>query len=419
MKVAAVITEYNPFHNGHLYQLETIRQRYGADHIIVIMSGDFIQRGGPAFTDKYLRTRMALLGGADLVIELPTPFATSESSVFARGAVHLLDRLGVVDRLFFGCETCEPFFFNACSDILIEEPKVFRNTLKEAVKNGASFPRARAYALSEAYNAAHPGQYLPQTFLSSPNNILALEYYLALKQEQSAIQPMPLLRKGAGYHDKAINGTFASATGIRKALLNDDPSGFPLSEAVPPYVLGSLDQAFGIRCPIIDDDFSQIFASAFLSGRLHPEEMENCYFGKTMYRRMLRQFDGYTVLSDYLSQLKTKSWTRTRIDRSVFRMMLHIPRDYGRRLLEEHDHPWEYIRILGFRKDSTGLLHRIKATSQAPLISKMADAPQKLPSEALSVLDKDIYAADLYRYVQQSKFHTVLKNEWRQPIIQV
>ena len=93
MKVAAVITEYNPFHNGHLYQLETIRQRYGADHIIVIMSGDFIQRGGPAFTDKYLRTRMALLGGADLVIELPTPFATSESSVFARGAVHLLDRL--------------------------------------------------------------------------------------------------------------------------------------------------------------------------------------------------------------------------------------------------------------------------------------------------------------------------------------
>ena len=417
MKTAAIIAEYNPFHNGHHHQLRTVRDRYGADRVIVIMSGDFIQRGGPAFLDKYSRARMALLAGADLVIELPAVFAVSESAIFSRGAVRLLDRLGLVDALYFGCETPDPSLFEICSDILLDEPPIFRETLQSAVREGLSYPRARALALREAFGLSFPGRLLPEGFLSSPNNILALEYHLALKQEHSVIRPVPMLRKGAGYHDTRVSGAMASASGIRKALLQDGPSPV-VSQAVPAFVFEALSDGFGKAFPVVTDDFSQVFAAAFLAyaDAVHPSE--NTYFGTDLFRRMARLFDDYTSLSQYLSLLKTKGYTKTRIDRSVFRMLLHIPRDQGRILLEGPS-GWEYARILGFRKDSVDLLHAIKKAHSIPLIAKMADAPRKLPSRSLAVLKKDIYAADLYRHIQQIKFRGVLKTEWTQSVIRV
>ena len=171
MKTAAIIAEYNPFHNGHQYHIKETRRQTGADYIIVAMSGNFTQRGTPAVTDKYTRTRMALLGGADLVLELPVLFAAGSAGDFAFGAVSLLDKLHVVDFLSFGSEAGTLKIIQQAAQLLADEPPVFGEILRREMQNGNSFAKARFTALNTVLKDPLP---------EGPNNLLALEYCHAL-----------------------------------------------------------------------------------------------------------------------------------------------------------------------------------------------------------------------------------------------
>ena len=203
LKTTGIIVEYNPLHPGHIYHMEQTRKQTGADYLIAVMSGSFVQRGAPALLDKYTRTRMALLAGADVVIELPVCFATGSAGDFAAGAVSLLDKLGCVDGLCFGSESGDISLFEKTATLLQCESAAFSNALKNALKSGLSFPAARQQALLLCLDMAKdmPSTACPDNnstaeqtvaLLSSPNNLLGLEYTLALLRRNSSIRPFTI-----------------------------------------------------------------------------------------------------------------------------------------------------------------------------------------------------------------------------------
>ena len=255
MKVTGLVTEYNPFHSGHLFHIETSRNISNADFILVIMSGDFVQRGTPALLDKYARTEMALLCGADVVIELPVCFSCASAESFAYGAVFLLDRLGVTDFLCFGSECGNLSLLQSAAQFLIKESADFQKKILHDLKQGLSYPAARTNAFFESYASSLDGfssQEISSLF-SKPNNILGLEYLKALKNMQSKILPLTFLRQEAGYHDKKLYQTFASATALRDTLLRHN------LEAIKPYIpkaaFSVLEREYLRSFPILTNDF--------------------------------------------------------------------------------------------------------------------------------------------------------------------
>ena len=220
MHITGIIAEYNPFHNGHNYHLETAKKLSGADYVIVVMSPDFVQRGEPSIFDKYIRTEMALLSGADLVLELPVCYATGSAEYFAEGGVSLLDSLGVVDTLCFGGESEDLSLFLYLAGTLHNETDDFKSRLQSCLKQGLTFPQARCAALEETQDII-PDASL-QSFLSSPNNILGTEYCRAILKTDSSIRPLPVLRKGSSFCSTDLTGRFCSATALRKGILEDE-----------------------------------------------------------------------------------------------------------------------------------------------------------------------------------------------------
>ena len=222
MKTIGIIAEYNPFHNGHAYQIAELKRKTNADFVVIAMSGDFVQRGAPAIIDKYCRAEMALLCGADLVIELPAVWAVSSAEDFAMAGVTLFDKMGCIDGICFGAESDQLPQLKSIAGVLAEEPDIYRSALSSYLKKGLAFPAARAAALSDYFKST--GMNFLISILDTPNNILAVEYLKALKRRNSAMTPILIPRAGSGYHDTTINTPTASASAIRAAVSNVTPS---------------------------------------------------------------------------------------------------------------------------------------------------------------------------------------------------
>lgn len=400
MKIIGIIAEYNPFHNGHAYQIATIRKRTGADFVIVAMSGDFVQRGAPAILDKYARAQMALSCGADLVLELPALWATASAEHFAMAGVTLFEKMGFVDGICFGAETDNLPLLTAIADILADEPEAYRTLLASYLKTGVAFPKARASALADfaAMHETHLTDDLHEV-LSSPNNILAIEYLKALRRRHSSMTPYLIRREGSGYHDTTLAPT-ASATGIREALFCGDAS---ISVSMPATAYTIL-QEYQTKSPLLDtDDFSQILGYRLLT--LSPKDLTafgdcSADIANRLYKNRLA-FSSYT---SFAAQNKRRDITYTRISRILLHIILSITDDDYAHFASCDYIP--YLRILGFRTASTRLFGELKAAAQVPLISKLADASAILSPDALSLLDKDIFAADLYEQVKVLKLQT-------------
>ena len=215
MNITGIITEYNPFHNGHLYHLREAKKNTNADAIICVMSGNFVQRGGPAIIDKWKRTEMALNNGVDLIIELPTYYAVSSAEFFAKGSVSILHNLGIVNNLFFGSECGDVDKLTALSKILVNEDTQLKSLIKEHLAKGDTFAKAREKSLI---------QYLKDeeinNIITSSNNILGIEYIKSILRLNSTITPSTLKREGSNYNDKNLSNSFSSATAIRELLKN-------------------------------------------------------------------------------------------------------------------------------------------------------------------------------------------------------
>ena len=226
MNIIGIIAEYNPFHNGHAYQIACAKKQFGADAVVVVMSGDFTQRGIPAVFHKESRANMALSCGADLVIELPVLASTASAEGFALGAVRALDSLGVVNQLLFGCETDQIELFYRSASLLGDESEDFRFRLRSHIRSGNSYPQARA--------AAFPKE-IPSGFLDTPNNILGVEYVKALLRLSSPMVPVCLRRRGSQHHDQSPSGNFLSAGALRQKIENL-PKNAESFSALHPYL---------------------------------------------------------------------------------------------------------------------------------------------------------------------------------------
>jgi len=227
LKILGIIVEYNPFHNGHLYHLFKAKEITGADYIVAVMSGNFLQRGEPAIIDKWSRTKMALNAGVDLIIELPFVFSTQDANGFAFGAVKLLESLQIIDYLCFGCETDNLDTLCSISNFLHLEPQEYKELISYNCKSGNEFPKVRSQTICDyhrIFGIAGLEKISPlelSKLLKYPNNILALEYIKHLINLKSKIKPIAIKRMGASYHQKNIKGKISSATSIRNEILNN------------------------------------------------------------------------------------------------------------------------------------------------------------------------------------------------------
>lgn len=422
-----IIAEYNPFHLGHAYQLQEAKSRSHATHVIVVMSGDFVQRGAPALLDKYTRTQMALSCGADLVLEIPNAFAVSSAEDFASCGVSLLDKLGVVSSLCFGSEEGEIEPFIKIASLLSEESSEYSSALQSALKSGLSFPTARKEALSTILNHSQDKDSL-LSLLHTPNNILAIEYCKAIQKRKSPIQPLTIRREGMGYHESSpfavSNSVFPSATSIRNLLLSmqtakmEQTTPSPISStlhdslqhAVPPEVLPLLLEGF----PIFTDDMTLPLNYALLS--LQQQGIAYSVFSdvsKELNERLKHCLFTPVSFEERIAQLKTRQYTYTRISRALIHILLGIQ--------EADVMSWKspsvdyapYARVLGFRKDAALLLRAIKNTSSIPLLTQPKNAEQFLSHEAVSLLRQDIFASHFYQSVLSSKYHIPAKNEFQ------
>lgn len=424
MKTAGIIAEYNPFHRGHLYQLRELKKRTGADYVIAVMSGDFVQRGEPAIFDKYTRTRMALSAGVDLVLELPVLFATGSAEDFAACGVALLDKLGVVDELVFGSEAGELAPLAKAARVLAEEPADYVQTLRELTRQGLSFPKARGVALAEVLNS--PEQATParpdwETILSSPNNILGIEYLKALNKRKSPIRPFTIARAGQGYHDETIGASYASASAIRKAIregnVEEALSQIP-AEARQPL----------LPTPIYPDDLSLAlnWKLTFQSGpaetttALTPDSFPALLsryadMSPELAARLEGQRLSFDTFTGRIGQLKTRGYTYTRISRALLHVLLEITAE-ATTYYKSLDYAL-YGRVLGFRREAAPLLGQIKKAASIPLITKTADAPNILDADGLRLLQTDMAASHRYQALAFEKSGQLLPNEYTRSVI--
>ncbi len=410
MKTVGVIAEYNPFHNGHKYQIEQAKKMSGANYCVVVMSGDFVQRGTPAIMDKFLRAKAALMGGADLVIELPVHYAAASAEYFAGGAVAILDKLGSVDSLCFGSECGDMEILSAISDVLVSESEEFKAALKQALKKGDSYPKARSCAISAA--APHLASHME--ILNHPNNILGLEYLKALKKRNSNIAPYTIARLGSGYHATDLNSSYSSALAIRESITQThDIQSIKSKLQDSSYVL--IVQAFLNTFPVLPEDISPLLHYKLLLER--DAGFEKYFDIDSNFSDKLRKYiPDMDVHADICNTLKSKNMTYTRVARNLLHILLNIYQsDMDAYRSEDFVY---YARILGFKKSASPLLSEIKSASSIPLISKLADAEAYIESpNGLNMLKSDIQASHLYSLIVQHKFNYNFQNEYIRQII--
>lgn len=408
MKVVGIVAEYNPFHNGHKYQLDKVRQETGADYIIVAMSGNFLQRGIPALCDKFTRTEMALKCGADLVIEIPTLWATASAEYYAHAGVALLAATGVVTHLAFGAETDDLKSLLEVASILKEEPDVYRAVLANSIRSGNAFPVARKNALTTSL--PHFTEEKLDELLDNPNNILALEY---LKAMPDSIEPILIKREGAGYHDTEIDTELPSASAIREALFSEADLD-AIADAMPQESFALLKNAYRCNQLITTNDFSESLGYCLLSQASYGfASYADC--NQDFSNKIKNALNDYVRFEDFINTLKTKDMTYTRINRCLLHILLDIKQtDYtiGRAIGFA-----PYLRILGFKNISSKLLSEIKREATAPLISKAADADTLLDYETNKFFDKDIFASNLYYQHVARKSDTKPRNEYTSQIV--
>ncbi len=411
MKVNGIIAEYNPFHNGHQYQLQNALEQTNADYTVVVMSGDFIQRGAPAFLNKYTRAKIALENGADLVLELPSIYATSSAEAFALGAVTLFDKLGIITNLCFGSESGDISLIKKIASLLLDNSEEIQRNIQLFLKEGYTYPLARSMALCKL----DPSLVSKQDLLASSNNILAIEYVKALLKRNSPIIPTTTKRMGSDYHSEDAQAPLCSATALRKLFFKSTEIDL-LEEQMPQKAFSLLKDALAETSPLREDDFSSL-----LLYRLLMEDGEDFSryldVSKDLSNRIHNNLYQFNSFSSFCSLLKSKELTYTRISRCLLHILLDQKEsDFAQG--KEMDYI-PYARILGLKKTATPLLHSLKHSTQIPIISKLADAKKLLTPNAYKMLLQDIRCSSIYEGVSSKKDNRPLKMELQQPIILV
>ncbi len=408
MIVNGIIAEYNPFHNGHANHIMSSKAMTGADYTIAVMSGNFVQRGAPAVVDKFVRTKMALENGIDLVIEIPSCYSTASAEFFANAGVTLLDKLGVVNYLSFGSENGNIESLKRIANVLTEEPPEYAELLGRYLHDGYTYPMARNNALMQ-YEA---DLYDATRVMESPNNILGIEYIRALTKRKSSIVPITIPRAGSNYHDRYVNegAAGASATAIREAI----PEGGDFSMTMPESAYMDLFEEIENGRIMDLDDFSAVMYYKLL------QEKKIGYasffdVSKTLSDRISNLLPQFTSFKNFIEEVKTRDRTYTRISRCLMHILLDIT-GIDVKSYELIDYV-PYARVLGFRRDAEPLLTEIKHKTSIPIITKIADASGMLYAEPWKMFRNEIRANEIYYSALAIKTLTPAKNEFSTPLV--
>ena len=381
MKIMAVICEYNPFHNGHAYQLNEQKMALSCDGVICLMSGSFVQRGEPAICDKWARAEMALACGCDLVLELPVIYSLQSAEGFARGAVTLLKELGAEGYLAFGSE---------CGDVKLlqdvaaySETESYQNSLKNALLSGLSYPAACSLAF-----ASNPE--LSANLAEQPNDILGIEYIRAINKANAPLTPLAIRRIG-DYNSREPVDNFLSATGIRQKI----SAGEDIRPYMPPKAHAILQQEIKEgRAPVTPDGLTKLLQYALL--RADKSDLcDICGISEGLENRIV---DAAAKLHDFYEvaqAAKTKRYPQTRLQRAMINILLGITK--GDAALSP-----AYARVLGMNENSGAILKQLREKSAIPIITKTADASLK-DENAKRMFALDCTATDLYSLLYPEK----------------
>ncbi|WP_239254641.1 nucleotidyltransferase [Listeria ilorinensis] len=385
MKAVGIVVEYNPFHNGHLYHLERARQDTGADVVVAIMSGSFVQRGEPAILSKHARTKMALSAGVDLVVELPVRFAVQQADIFAREAVRLLGDLQV-DTLYFGSEDGQVTRFEELTNWAISE--AFTIKLKELLAD-----KKNSYGTAYMEALRHAGQNQPLD-LTLPNNILGFHYALAVR-ELGLSMKLATLRRQTDYHEeRPTDAKLTSATAIRKMILKDDFA--ELEPYVPTAVFQDLT-TYDARFLAFDDMWAPLRYRLLTDSPNELAKMNSITEG--IENRMVKTALEVDSADEFLQLMTTKRYSTSRIKRAAVQLVLH-------HLKDEQQTP--YHHILGMTRAGQHYLSSVKKELNFPLVSTISKAPAE-------VVAADIRATRIYALLEGGKLD--MNEDFRRPLL--
>jgi predicted nucleotidyltransferase len=414
VRIVGLITEYNPFHNGHLHHLQESLRVTGADASVAVMSGHFLQRGEPALVDKWVRTEMALAAGVDLVLELPLPFACNSAPHFAMGAVRSLNALGVVDDLCFGSESGDLGLLDDVAGVLEGKEEEIEAVTATRLREGVNYPAARAEALATLLPE------LPAEQVASPNNILGIEYLRALRKTDSRIKPYTIERLGAGYHDTAVIGQVASATGLRKKLAEGEDVSALMPEACG-KIFDAVLQA-GRRL-----DVGKLFVSLQTLLLQNPETLDDIYLVSHGIRKRLAlaalEANSFDEIAEHV---KSRQWTLTRIQRTLMYVLLQAKASEMQAFLQSGP---LFLRVLGHNRRGRQIMARARKRKTLPVISDPSRASNTLrkfyrDNSALGLLAEkmlqyDLRATQLYSLMQSALYSRYRNQDYYQPVRQV
>lgn len=380
MKICATIAEYNPLHLGHLRHIDYMKHSLGADKIIVVMSGNFTQRGEPAVMNKFKRARQAIIAGADAVIELPTVFATANAEIFAKGAINLIDSLGVADGICFGVENGTKTDYLRLATAMNDESKQFKKALKENLAEGVSLAKAKFETLKQL------GEEFDESLISSPNNILGLEYTKAILSRRSALDVYPMLRDG-NHNDETLKKGITSATSIRKIIKLARQK--KLKKSLPPFVYKELEDY-----PYAFDKITM--AKLITTPAAEIEKILDCSEGLENRIKALSK-DNKTV-DALVDKVSTKRYTKARIRRILIANLLGITEDFVFRCLEDD----LYAKILAVSEEGKDIISLFSSKSTIPILTRKSDV-NSLKKTAAQCYELDTLANDLYNLATDDK----------------
>lgn len=351
MRAVGLITEYNPFHNGHLHHLHKSKEVSRADVAVAVMSGHFLQRGEAALIDKWERTRMALAAGVDLVVELPLPWACSSAPDFARGGVLSLAGIGGVDALCFGSEAGQINPLRDCAGYLLDNEEGVVAATTNLLKQGVNYPTARAEVLENSP--------IDQSLVATPNNILAIEYLKALEHFGVTMEPYTITRIGVGYHDLGSSQGIASATGIRKRLAQGENISDFIPQACLPILLTALQHG---------RDFSAEACFRLLISQIfrQPRQLSHYWLVEGgIENRLVEAADQAADLEGLIQGIKSRQLTRTRVQRMLMSILLGVQREHVQPLLAAGP---KYLHLLGASSNGERFLAATRKQRVVPLI---------------------------------------------------
>lgn len=384
--ILGIVSEYNPFHNGHLHHLNYSKKITNSSFTIAVMSGNFTQRGDTALVDKWTRAEMALKAGVDLVIELPTLYAISSAENFADGAVKILNSLGVVDYISFGSEIGEIAPLNEIASILYKEPKEFSNLISRQLKSGLSYPKARELAISMYFGSSRKFTEI----LENPNNILGIEYIKALKKHRSPIQPITIKRDYSNYNSKSVKSGVASATAIRTMIEQNKNIHY-----VVPYETYELMEQKQENNEIIKNLSAFEKQIIYTLRKMTVQEIASLPdVSEGLEFRIKEAANISTNLETLLYNIKTKRYAETRIRRILIYALLGIKQkdiNMSRRVTP-------YIRVLGFNKHGKRIISAIATNNPRIkiIISLKKFMESNLDPMLKNMISKDILATNIY-----------------------